>query len=305
MPQTPRRAKSTPYIEADSPSAESDVITGGRRERSSSETFRNSPKVSTPKSRKKNDTRANKPAYDNKALFKATIVGLLLIFGIFYFTNDIVIDGQKGLIPRFSISLGLVFIPTLFYLKPVSTRRTAAAFLYFELCTLLMNISSSIAWYRNPRELGTLPDLGHDMIGTGDNPPEYYRIFGFDVASEGICDNLILTLAVMTVVFAAYQPNGSDIWRRFVMVYGTLNLMRTFTVLLTSLPDASPACRELTPIGDLPNGAWTFKAMNSGPIMWEIFIHTLMITIPVHPVTCGDMIFSGHSNSALCLALVW
>ena len=30
-----------------------------------------------------------------------------------------------------------------------------------------------------------------------------------------------------------------------------------------------------------------------------------MILIPVHPVTCGDMIFSGHSNTALCLALTW
>ena len=89
------------------------------------------------------------------------------------------------------------------------------------------------------------------------------------------------------------------------MVYGTLNLMRTFTVLLTSLPDASPLCRELTPKGDISNGAWTWGAINNKPILWEIFIHTLMITIPVHPVTCGDMIFSGHSNTALCLALVW
>ena len=34
-------------------------------------------------------------------------------------------------------------------------------------------------------------------------------------------------------------------------------------------------------------------------------MHTLMILIPVHPVTCGDMIFSGHSNTAICIALVW
>lgn len=40
-------------------------------------------------------------------------------------------------------------------------------------------------------------------------------------------------------------------------------------------------------------------------VIQEIVIHTLMITIPVHPVTCGDMVFSGHSNTALCLALVW
>ena len=34
-------------------------------------------------------------------------------------------------------------------------------------------------------------------------------------------------------------------------------------------------------------------------------IHTGKILIPVHPVTCGDMIFSGHTSTAFCLALTW
>ena len=50
------------------------------------------------------------------------------------------------------------------------------------------------------------------------------------------------------------------------MVFGILEVMRTFTVLLTSLPDASPVCRRLTPIGDLSSGASTWSAMNNGEV---------------------------------------
>lgn len=137
---------------------------------------------------------------------------------VYQTTKDIeLLPDKKGLVPRFVISLGLVFIPTIIGLKHVKTRRTAAAFLFFEIATLMMNISTSVAWYRNPRELGILPDFGHDFFG---ELPEKYMLGGFEFYSAGICDNLILSLTVLTVVFAALQPNGMDIFRRFVMVYG-------------------------------------------------------------------------------------
>jgi len=75
----------------DSPAQPSSVL--NRPLRSSSETFRNSPK----RHHSEVDSRGS---YGRATLFKGTVVALLLIILIFYFTNDIIVDGQKGLIPR-------------------------------------------------------------------------------------------------------------------------------------------------------------------------------------------------------------
>ena len=130
-------------------------------------------------------------------------------------------------------------------------------------------------------------------------------VTSFTVSSTSISDNIILTLLLLTLANFWRDKDRSDIFRRFIVVYGTLELMRTVTVLLTSLPDASEKCRMLTPIGDLPSGASTWSAIFNPTTMTSIIIHTLKILIPVHPITCGDMIFSGHSNSAFCLAMTW
>jgi hypothetical protein len=206
-------------------------------------------------------------------------------------------------VPRYILSISYAVFPTLLGCLSVQTRRTSVAFLYMQVATVIMNAVTSVAWYRNAGKLGNLPDIGHDLFP---EPPEHYSIFGYgQFETKAASDNIILSLAVATVLKFGFRSDFGDIFRRFIFVYGTLELMRSATVLLTSLPDASLKCRELTPVGDIWNGAHTWSAINTPEYLYEIMIHTLDILIPVHPVTCGDMIFSGHTNTVICIALVW
>mmetsp|Transcript_9530 Transcript_9530/g.19396 ORF Transcript_9530/g.19396 Transcript_9530/m.19396 type:complete len:420 (-) Transcript_9530:69-1328(-) len=253
------------------------------------------------------------PPHPSETLDLGWWIRVVALFGIYtalviVTTRDIALGehNEVGLVPQFILTISYAVGPTLIGMYYVDTRRTAGAFLFMQIATCLMNFTTSVAWYRNPRELGLLPYIGHDILG---EVPEviHTSIFGKEIEfhAESMSDNLILTLLVLTIVQFSRDPDRGDIFRRFIMVYGLLEMMRTVTVLLTSLPDASAACRRLTPIGDLACGASSWKAMNNNETWSEILIHTGKILIPVHPVTCGDMIFSGHSNSAICLALTW
>jgi len=76
-----------------------------------------------------------------------------------------------------------------------------------------MNFTTSIAWYRNPRELGLLPDLGHDLLG---DVPEVIKttVFGKEIEFEAtsMSDNVILSLLVLTVV-KFFRCERSQVWR--------------------------------------------------------------------------------------------
>lgn len=105
--------------------------------------------------------------------------------------------------------------PTLICVYNIQTRRTACAFLYMQVATVIMNFTTSVAWFRNPRELGLLPDVGHDFFGEF---PEHVTVnlSGKEVVleSSAMSDNIILFLAVLTVAYFVRKPNFSDIFRR-------------------------------------------------------------------------------------------
>ena len=214
-----------------------------------------------------------------------------------------------GKVTRYILTVAYGLTPVALCLSDVNYRRTGFALLYFECATLIMNLSTSVAWYRNPKKLGSLPDMSHDFFpNLHEDTIHDVPLFGpVEFCWTKILDNLILFLALSGILFLLNMPrNRQDVLRRFLIVYGTLQIMRTVTVLLTSVPDASPSCRAKTPSGDdLFTGAASWQSMCKLETMSEIVCHALEILIPIHPISCGDMVFSGHANTALCFALCW
>lgn len=165
-----------------------------------------------------------------------------------------------------------------------------AAYVYFLLCFLGMAFSTSVAWFRRPPSFA-LPDIGHDLL------PEVLTVYGLD--AHMICDKLLYTTIVATLGFVCGHPERETILRRFFVVYGTLMLMRSTTVLMTALPD--PYFRCLTMETGTFGHRWS--TIPWGRVVSKFI--TLFDGSASGSLTCGDLIFSGHTIVFVLCALVW
>lgn len=88
-----------------------------------------------------------------------------------------------------------------------------------------------MAWYRNPKNLNPLPDLGHDLL------PEWVDVHTIDPLTgtwtrsdaEKIPDVIMTILFVVTLIFGLCHRQRLDIFRRFFIIYGTLVRSDTHT----------------------------------------------------------------------------
>ena len=135
----------------------------------------------------------------------------------------------------------------------------------YALTAIGLNISNA----RRPTT-SPLPDMIHENV-------EYMNI-------EKIIDNTMTILIAAEILFIAFDKRRYTIYRRTISVYGILCFLRVFTMTCTSLPDPSPRCPSTIDT----NVSYSIIGM----------IKTLV------GVTCGDMIFSGHTMGFLFPALV-
>ncbi|CAK4079270.1 unnamed protein product [Aphanomyces euteiches] len=139
----------------------------------------------------------------------------------------------------------------------------------------------------------TLPDLGHDLFKYS-----MTKLYGdtdyidwFDLPDEFIA----FVGTILAIVFIVH-PRRLLILRRFTMIYAWINFLRAFCVAVTSLPDASPMC-----ISQFDTSKGEYK---SHPIFPKAFRRAFKVLIrPSHHITCGDMIFSGHTVFLVLVAL--
>eukprot|EP01013_Petalomonas_cantuscygni_P011396 TRINITY_DN2482_c0_g1_i1.p1 TRINITY_DN2482_c0_g1~~TRINITY_DN2482_c0_g1_i1.p1 ORF type:complete len:699 (+),score=112.83 TRINITY_DN2482_c0_g1_i1:58-2154(+) len=126
---------------------------------------------------------------------------------------------------------------------------------------------------------GVVVDAGSDVI------PDFIDWFELP-------NHFIIALSTLALVVIGLHPKRRTIGRRTVMVFGLLNFIRAYTVAVTTLPDPSPACHAAMLAG-------TFSQEN--PPSWEALV---VRVINPSRLTCGDMIFSGHTTCMVVAALV-
>jgi len=147
---------------------------------------------------------------------------------------------------------------------------------------LLMTLMNALADYRHPGAY-QLPDIGFSLIPFLDWPqlPNYIMTF----------------MGCLTVIVIMWHPRRVMVVRRLLLIYGTLLILRSLTVISTSLPDPSPQCLELHLRG---------KYNNHESQAFDSFVTGLKQTlVPIQSSTCGDLIFSGHTVFMILCVLVW
>ncbi|GLD93443.1 hypothetical protein PINS_up002035 [Pythium insidiosum] len=183
--------------------------------------------------------------------------------------------------------------------------RLAFSVAIFALASYLNALASVIAGWRTPnvvilnlnkQDTGekTLPDLGHDLFKF-----VMTKIYGHTTNLEwfDLPDEFIGTVGSVVGLLLVVHPRRLLILRRFCAIFACINLMRACCVTATSLPDASPLC-----ISQFESGKGLYKSM---PMFPKAFFRAFkVLTRPSQHITCGDMIFSGHSVFLMLCAMI-
>ena len=200
-----------------------------------------------------------------------------------------------------------------FLTYPYLTRFAACVFA--TLFTGYLNALAAVfAGYRTPNiqvldlhwkstELGTLPDLGHDIIDYAIDALGYRE--SWEVSDWFMLPDQIMTFIGSGMLFFIFcHPLRLQIMRRFMSIFAYVNMLRPICVLATALPDASPNCRsqfEQFHAGDLSRSHYKDQPMFRKHSFLRAF---KVLFFPSEHITCGDMVFSGHTVfliMALCV----
>ncbi|GMI11349.1 hypothetical protein TrVE_jg4938 [Triparma verrucosa] len=187
--------------------------------------------------------------------------------------------------------------------------RLGFAILLLLITGYLNALSSNLAGYRNPqikitgpswaKGMTTLPDLGHDVISKFT-----LRFLGTEYIDWfELPDHFVDWMGTFMVILILLSPRRFMILRRLPVVFSGLNLLRSFTVIMTSLPDASPECaKQFVRAGK----GTSYKDRNFEEAVVKSFQRAwLLIIQPGKHITCGDMVFSGHTTFITLAMLVF
>ena len=129
--------------------------------------------------------------------------------------------------------------------------RLGVSLIFFFVTGYLNALASAAAGWRTPNvrfldlqgretSANTLPDFGHDVVTL-----LCKRVFGEEyeyIDMFELPDMFVAVFTPLCLIFIVLHPRRFMIFRRVFVIFGILNLLRSFTVVVTSLPDASPAC---------------------------------------------------------------
>jgi len=137
----------------------------------------------------------------------------------------------------------------------------------------IMSIVAILAGIRTPIAFPDLPDIGFQVL------PSLYE-------KDSIANNLLAVTGSVTVLRCVFHKRGLTMLRRFCILWTILIIGRSTTLLATSYPDPSRACRTYKP---------------------PATVSAFLIESVYRPefITCGDLMYSGHTVYFTLLGLVW
>jgi len=137
----------------------------------------------------------------------------------------------------------------------------------------LMSVTVVYAGIRAPDNVPDLPDLGFELL------PSLYD-------KDSIGNNLLGITGAFTFLRCLIHRRGLTMMRRFAFLWMVLVIGRCTTLVATSYPDPSRSCR-------------TYNAPStiSGFLLESVYRPEFL--------TCGDLMYSGHTVYFTLLALMW
>jgi len=131
-----------------------------------------------------------------------------------------------------------------------------------------------VSGMRYPKVKYDLPDLGFQILPV------------MDRQETTIPNSMLLVALIGAVLRCLFHDKGITIIRRFLFIHGTTALLRCICLVATSYPDPSRLCNGYTP-------------PETQSLFWQqTVIHTGFLT-------CGDLMFSGHTLVYILIAMLW
>lgn len=189
-----------------------------------------------------------------------------------------------------------------FFSKVYQSRLLVAA-LFCLVCMYANAVATMVSTHKNPRvrlfghdgvalaQHSVLPDIGHDVwawfLARIGHPTSY-------IDDHALPDRLVVFLGRVTICLAALHPRRFMLFRRLFTIVGLVLLMRAVSVTVTVLPDASPVCQAKS---NTPQDSNMFP---------KVLLQAVQFVVsPSSIITCGDMVFSGHSSALMMCALTF